>query len=96
MALTVDNNGTPIVVTGTTDVSQEVVPANQSIYVKFIYWYNITTSGHLLSIKDGNGRIITTAKCQKDGDYELLPIMLSLRGIFIDDMDSGTLYIYHP
>lgn len=96
MALTIDKKGNPIVVTGTTAVAQEVIPEKQLIYIKFMYWYNITTSGHLLNVTDGQGRIVAPSKCQKDGDYEIIPVMGSFRGIKIDDMDSGTLYIYHP
>jgi len=96
MALTVDKNGNPIVVTGTATSAEVVIPATQLIYIKFMYWYNITTSGHLLNVTDGTGRIIAPSKCSKDGDYEIIPVMSSFRGIKIDNMDSGTLYIYHP
>ena len=95
MSLTVDSTGNPIKVTGTTAADAQVIATTSLIHVKFMYWYNITTSGHLLVVTDGQGREIAVSKCQKDGDYEIIPIMSGHYGIRISDMDSGTLYIYH-
>jgi len=96
MSLTSDTNGTPIKVTGTTNSDTEIVPETKLIYVKYVYWYNPTTTGHLCHITDGQGRSIIKMRAETDGDTQMWPIGSSFYGLRCDDMDSGTLYIYHP
>ena len=94
MPLTVDDNGTPIIVTGTTTADTEIRDA--LTYIKYVYWYNPSTTGHLCNLIDGQGRGIITMRAQVDGDTQMWPIGLTVRGIHCDKMESGTLYIYHP
>jgi len=91
MALTINKLSKPIKVTGTTDASAKVT--DRLGYVKFIHWYNVTTSGHLLSLTDKNGTEVVKLKAEKDGDTITYPVLQEMAGIYCDDMDSGTLYI---
>ena len=82
----------PIVVTGTTSNSQTVY-ANQ-IDIEAVYWYKPTTVGHLLSVKDSKGNRIALLYCEISNESIRLPIGWVYDGITIDDMDSGTVFIY--
>lgn len=92
MALTVDATLNRIKVTGTTETSQEVF-GNQ-IFVKHVYWYNPTTEGHLISIKDKDGKVIISLRCESANQSQVWPVISVCDQIHIDDMDSGTLLIY--
>ena len=97
MAITVVNtSGSPIVVTGTTDTSEKVIEpgALVAVFVKFIYWYNPTTAGHLLSLKTKDGKTIIPLRCENANESQLIPLWSSFQNIYCDDLDSGTLYIY--
>lgn len=92
MALTVDATLNRIKVTGTTATSEEVF--GDQIFVKHIYWYNPTTEGHLVSILDKNDKQIILLRCESDNQSQIWPIISVCDQIHIDDMDSGTLFIY--
>ena len=92
MSLTVDDDGTPIIVTGTATADTEI--REDITYIKYVYWYNPTSTGHLCNITDGVGRSIIKMRAECDGDTQMWPIGLTVKGIRCDDMDSGTLYIY--
>lgn len=92
MALTVDATLNRIKVTGTTETSTQVF--GDHIFVKHIYWYNPTTAGDLVSIKDKNGKDIMPLRCESDNQSQIWPIIMMCDQIHIDDMDSGTLYFY--
>ena len=92
MPLTVSNNVNPIKCTGTTAADTEIL--GRPTYIKFIYWYNPTTAGDLLALKDPEGTEIVVARCETNGESQWLPVFLRFDGIHCDDMDSGTLYIY--
>ena len=93
MALTtVEGSINPLKCTGTSSAS-EVVYANP-VFIRFIYWYNPATEGHLLSLIDSGGNDIVVARCEKDGESQWLPVYTRFDSIYCDDMDSGTLYIY--
>ncbi len=61
MSLTIDKTGSPIKITGTTNAKEVIFDNN--VMVKFIYWLNPTTIGHLCvlkgkdSIKNGINKI---------------------------------------
>ena len=93
MSLTIDKNAMPIIVTGTTSTSVEVI--GRAIYLRYVYWYKPTTKGHLLSLVDGNERSITKGIAAVADDAVILPVFGIYDSIKCDDMDSGTLYIYH-
>jgi len=93
MALTtVENNINPIKCTGTTATDEEIF--GNPVFIKFVYWYNPTTSGHLLSLVDDKGKDIVVARCETANESQWLPIYTKFNAIHCDDMDSGTLYIY--
>lgn len=94
MALTVDATRNPIKVTGTTAADQEIY--GNPIYIKFIHWLKPTTVGHLLTLKDGSGNDIGSFYCDTVDESQIHPIFSKFDSIRCDDMDSGTLYIYHP
>lgn len=92
MALTTDKEQNIIKVTGDTNTSTEVFA--DLVFIKHVYWYNPTTAGHLLAIKDKNGKDIILMRCESNNQSQVWPIITKVNGIYIDDMDSGTLYIY--
>ncbi len=91
MAITAVLNN-PIVVSGTTSSNDLVLGV--PVYIKFVYWYNPTTAGHLLSLKDENGSVIVPGRCEADAKSQWFPIFTRFSAIYCDDMDSGTAYIY--
>jgi len=91
MAITAVANN-PIVVTGTTNTN-DLVFANP-VFIKFVYWYNPTTEGHLLSLKDENGRVIVPGRCESNNKSQWFPIFTHHTNIYCDDLDSGAVYIY--
>lgn len=91
-SLTVYNGINPIKCTGTNDAKQEIY--GNPCFIRFIYWYNPTTAGQLLSIIDENDVDIMVAKCEADGESQFLPVYTYVKSIYCNDMDSGTLYIY--
>ncbi len=90
--LTVLNNINPIKCTGTNDTDQEIY--SDPVFVRYVYWYNPTTAGQLLSLVDENGNDIIIARCEADGESQWLPVYTKFNAIHCNDMDSGTLYIY--
>ena len=95
MALTV-TNFKPIKITGTTATDQEIInPSGGIIRIKFVYWYNITTAGDLCLLTDKYGNEIIPMRCEVDGESQMWPIYTAYSSIHCNDLDSGTLYIYH-
>jgi len=93
MALTtVENTINPIKCTGTASADEEIL-ANP-VFIRFIYWYNPTTAGHLLSLVDDTGNDIVVGRCETDGESQWLPVYTRFDAIHCDKMESGTLYIY--
>ena len=96
MPLTVDSDFSPIKVSGTTSADTEIVtPASSLIKIKFVYWYNPTTIGHLAMLKDGFGHEILPMRCEVPNESQVWPVWTAYDSIRCDDLDSGTLYIYH-
>jgi len=85
-----------IKVTGTTDESGLI---NAGVtYIRGVYWYSPTDAAHLLNLVDGDGGPIITMIGDSDGDTnpnsQQWIIDHVFDGIYCDDMDSGTLFIY--
>lgn len=94
MALTV-SSGSPIRVTGTTDVSAKIIePAMSLVYVRSVYWFKAATAGDLCTLTDANGRYIIEMHCEADNTSQQWDINQKFDNIYCSDMDSGTLYIY--
>ena len=94
MAITAAQNN-PIIVTGTTSTSDDITDDN--ITISALYWLRPTAQGHKLALQDKNGLELIEFYC--DNDNESLSMTfpnggLHVQGLYSDDMDSGTLYIY--
>ena len=89
-------NSNVIVVTGTTAVADDITDSD--VIIQAIHWHKPTTNGHLLSLTDkaGNGLLkMSQATTSVNEDKTItFPHGLRAKGIYSDDMDSGTLYIY--
>lgn len=96
MPLTVDNDFSPIKVTGTTATDTVILTKTIGVIkIKFVYWYNITTAGDLCLLTDENGNEIIPMRCEIGGESQMWPIYTAYKSIHCSDMDSGTLYIFH-
>jgi len=94
MALTIDKLGSPIKITGTTATSTEVYGPSPKTFVKWVYWYNAGSSGDKARVKDGLGRVIIQMRARNNNDIQCWPVWQGCEGVYVDDLDSGTLYIY--
>ena len=90
------SEGNPIIVTGTTSTSDKVIDKGLggAVFIKFIKWHKPTTIGHLVTLKDANGRVIVPFYCEVADESQWAPMWSSFQNIYCDDMDSGILYIY--
>ncbi len=79
-------------ITGTTSTSQEVT--DEDVFVKYVRWWRPLVVGHKLSLTDGSGNQKVLEYCD-DADQSInIPIYGIFRGIKIDDLDSGEVFIY--
>jgi hypothetical protein len=93
MALTVTTvAGNILKVTGTANSSEDIT--TDYVALKWVYWFNPTTTGHLCNLTDNNGNDIHPMRANTNNDTQEWPIYKYVEGISCDDMDSGTLYIY--
>ena len=95
MALSVTKDVTPIKCSGTTSVKQLIIA--RPVFVKFIYWYQPTTVGHLFSLKSVTDEKVTEISCgycETANVSQWLPLYTKYDNIYCDDLDSGTLFIY--
>ena len=92
MAVTAVVSGNPYVVTGTTTTNDKVT--DDIVRVKAVYWHVPTTAGHKLSVKRKDTSIVCQLQCEYANESQFIPVNISAEGIYVDDMDSGTLYIY--
>jgi hypothetical protein len=91
--MAVNITGNPYVV-GSAINTDTIVTDVENVHIKFIYWYKPTTAGHLASIKDKNGNVIIPLYCDVANQCQVWPLWTTFNGIHVDDLDSGTLYIY--
>lgn len=97
MATTV-NTTNPI----TVDADAGAIAASTAIYTKpcvitALHWLKPTTAGHKLAVQDASLHEITELYCETAdvSEYQEFPGNgYPANGIYIDDMDSGFLYIY--
>lgn len=94
MPITVDDKGSPIIITGTTSSAEEVLPRSEKAYIKYLYWFNPTTAGDLLTLTEGEGREIITMRAESNNGSQQWDINTQYYGLQITDMDSGKLYIF--
>ena len=95
MALTL-SEGSVIKVTGTATSSEKIT--DKLTYVRSVYWYAPSAAAHLVNLVDKEGFPIITMKGTVDGSdagqSQQWIINAACNGIYCDDMDSGTLFIY--
>jgi len=87
-----DETVNPMVVTGAIVAATKIT--DKQTYLKFVRWYKPTTIGHLLSLIDKEGKVITKGYCDTADVSQDIPVFTLFDNIYIDDMDSGTLYLY--
>lgn len=97
MAITPDVTGNPLKVTGTTVASEKVT--DSEVMIQGFLWTGATTNGHLLSVTDKAGNQLwkaqmATTKLTEDISQSFPLGLYSSDGIYVNDMDSGELYIY--
>ena len=97
MAITADVTGNPLKITGTTAASNKVT--DNPVTIQAFLWTGATTNGHLVSVTDKAGNQLwkgqmATTKLTEDIAFTLPLGLYSSDGIYVDDMDSGELYIY--
>ena len=89
-------SGSCIKVTGTTDESGEIT--DKITFIKSVYWYKPTGAAHLAVLVDSDGGPIITMVGDSNGNTnpnsQQWDVNAAFYGIFCDDLDSGTLYIY--
>ena len=96
MALTIVHQN-PIIVTGTTDAKAAIESSGNEWLISGLYWKQATTDGHKLALQDKNDKEIFEFEAEADGSSQekrFDPPVSAMGGIYCDDMDSGTLYIY--
>lgn len=87
--------GNPIVVTGTTAASDDAY--TKDCWLTAVYWFSPDTIGDLCAIQDGSGNeIVELEVVVADQSLWWVPPepIFCKGGIYSDDMDSGTLYLY--
>ena len=91
-----DKDSSCIKVTGDTATSAKII--DRLVFVKSIIWYLPTNAAHLVNLIDKNGGPIITMIADANGDTaaetQQWTINSQFEGIYSDDMDSGTLFIY--
>ena len=90
----VDNMRVPVLVSGDT-ISSSTRITDDRVVIVGVYWFNPTTSAHLAAFqdKDGNELLELKAVVATQGIY-LQNIRIPANGIYMDDLDSGSVYIY--
>jgi len=86
------NEVNPIVITGATEFSTDVL-ANL-VFIKLVRWYRPATAGHLLSLTDGGGKLLLKDYCVTANKSKNTELNTKFRGIACDDLDSGEVHIY--
>jgi len=84
----------PIYVTGDT-ITTAIKITSSPCVIKYIYWYNPTTAAHLLAVKDADGNMLFPmyAVVAHQGLSSGLTNIPAINGIYIDDLDSGSVLI---
>lgn len=64
------------------------------VFVKHMRWVGATTVGHKLIVRDENGDVMLESIA--DGQYmiDVHPFYRHMKGITIDTLGSGKLYVY--
>ena len=92
MAITPDITANPFLVSGTTNTNDTITDGRT--FIKYVYWYNPTTAGHLMTLTDKSAKEIVTLRCESPNESQVFPLWTAWDGIHCTDMDSGALKIY--
>ncbi len=68
------------------------------IRVKRIIWFNPTTAGQLFNIGDGStaANVLLTGRAEVNAQSQVFDLGRQIwKDFLVDDLDSGTLYIYY-
>jgi hypothetical protein len=89
-------DGSCIKVTGDTDTSGVIT--DNLTYIKSVYWFQPTNAADLINLIDKEGGPIINMVGDSTGDTnpnsQAWDIGTVFNGVYSDDFDSGTLYIY--
>ena len=88
-----DDLKNPLSYTGGT-ISSATKITDRLVYIKFIYWHNPTTVGHLAKLTDREGNTILPMNCDAANQSQMWPIWTAFKGVYCDDLDSGELFIF--
>ena len=88
------NTKIPIVVYGDTITASQCI-TNDRVVITAIFWNLATTADHQMAIQDKEGNLLfeMTNIAAKD-DNMITGIRVPANGIYMDDLDSGAVYIY--
>ena len=92
MALTITASTNPIKVTGTTNTSTKILDG--PVFLKSIYWEQPTTTGHKMALQDKAGGDVIEMYCLTQNKDMEKDLDIHVHGLYCDDLDSGTLFIY--
>lgn len=96
MAITADVTGNPFKVTGTTTAANKVT--DSIVMIQGFLWTGATTNGHLVSVTNKAGKQLWKGQMATTALTEpvqiTFPLGLPANGVYVNDMDSGELYIY--
>ena len=89
--------GERLTITGTcTDGDAVELVKAGTFYIQAILWINPTTAGDDLDLEDGSGHIVFQTKCTTaDGSVAFYPRTIIRGGLYIDQLDSGTVIIFY-
>lgn len=94
MPILIDATGNPLIVKDAAIAADTEILAAANVFIKYIYWFQPTTIGHLATIKDRTGRLILPMYCEVANQSQMWPIWSKANSIHIDDLDSGEIYIF--
>ena len=95
MALGKNWNGKLLIVTGTASTKEEILGPEFSGNIKHVFWHNVVTAADLCMLEDSGGPLLplsapVAAETLGPQNWNW-PFR---KGLWVSDMDSGTLYIY--
>jgi hypothetical protein len=94
MALALNDHDGVLRVTGTTSTPSSLFTDRRKI--NHIYWYRPTTAGHILSFLTNSDKDFLQFYAHSANYSQQIPLYgHDVTGLKIDDMDSGTVYIFY-
>ena len=98
--MAIDASHNPIMIEGET-ISSSTKLTDEFCYVQKVVWYGVTTAAHKARITDKNGKTLFPFTADAPGasgemmyTYDFPHSPHPCNGLYVDDLDSGNLYIY--